>query len=50
MKNCKGKGKSGRKDFLVHCLAEKECALFRQGMLRKMYEKGAMKGKKSKKG
>jgi hypothetical protein len=49
MKNC-NKGKSGRKYFLDHCLAEKECAFFRQGMLRKMYGKGAMKGKKSKQG
>jgi hypothetical protein len=27
MKNC-NKGKSGRKDFLDHCLAEKECTFF----------------------
>jgi hypothetical protein len=49
MKNF-NKGKSGKKDFLNTCPAEKECAFFLQGMLQKMYGKGAMKGKKSKKG
>jgi hypothetical protein len=44
------KGKSGRKDFLGHWLAEKECAFFQQGVLQKMYGKRAMKKKKSKKG
>jgi|LakMenE01Jun11ns_1017448.scaffolds.fasta_scaffold7754907_1 hypothetical protein len=40
MKNC-NKGKSGRRNFLDHCLAEKECAFFSaQGMLQKMYGKG----------
>ncbi len=33
-----------------HCLAEKECAFFRQGILRKMYRKEATRGKESKKG
>jgi hypothetical protein len=46
MKNC-DKAKSGRKDFLDHCLAEK--AFFRQGILGKMYGKEAMRGKESKK-
>jgi hypothetical protein len=49
VKNC-NKGKSRRKDLLDHWLAEKECAFFRQGMLRKMYGKKATKEKKSKKG
>jgi hypothetical protein len=49
VKNC-NKGKRGRKDFLDHWLAEKECAFFRQGVLPKMYGKRAMKKKKSKKG
>jgi hypothetical protein len=49
VKNC-NKGKSGRRNFLDHCLAEKECAFFRQEMLRKMYGKEAMKAKESKKG
>jgi hypothetical protein len=35
VKNC-NKGKSGRKDFSGRWLAEKECAFFRQGVLRKM--------------
>jgi hypothetical protein len=46
----RNRGKSRRKDFLDHWLAEKECAFFRQGVLRKMYGKRAMKKKKSKKG
>jgi hypothetical protein len=46
VKNC-NKGKSERKGFLDHWLAEKECAFFRQGILRKMYEKEAMKKNKS---
>jgi hypothetical protein len=49
VKNC-SKGKSGRKDFLDHSLAEKEYAFFRQGVLRKMYGKEATKEKISKKG
>jgi hypothetical protein len=49
VKNC-NKGKIGRKDFLDHWLAEKDCAFFRQGMLRKMCGKEATKKKKSKKG
>jgi hypothetical protein len=44
------KGKSRKKDFLSQWLAEKECAFFQQGVLRKMYEKRATKKKKSKKG
>jgi hypothetical protein len=44
------KEKSGRKDFLDHWLAEKGCAFSRQGMLRKMNGKEAIKGKKGKKG
>ncbi len=48
MKSC-NKGKS-RRNFLDHCPAEKECAFFRQGMLRKMYGKKAKPGKKGKKG
>jgi hypothetical protein len=35
---------------LDHWLAEKECAFFQQGVLRKMYGKEAMKKEKSKKG
>jgi len=38
MKSC-NKGKSGRRNFLDQCPAEKECAFFRQGMFRKMYGK-----------
>jgi hypothetical protein len=49
MKNC-NKGKSGKKDFLDNCPAEKERAFFRQRMLRKMYGKEATKKKKSRKG
>jgi hypothetical protein len=49
VKNC-NKGKNGRKGFLDHWLAKEECAFFRQGILRKMFEKEAMKKKKSKKG
>jgi hypothetical protein len=49
MKNC-NKGKSGKRDFLDYCLAEKEHAFFQQRMSRKMYGKGAIQGKKSKKG
>jgi hypothetical protein len=49
VKNC-NKGKSGRKDFLDHWLAEKEGAFFRQRLLRKMYGKEATKEKKCKKG
>jgi hypothetical protein len=46
----RNKGKSERKDLLGHWLAEKECAFFWQGALRKMYGKEAMKKEKSKKG
>jgi hypothetical protein len=49
VKNC-NKGKSGRKDFLDRWLAEKECAFFRQEILRRMYEKEAAKKKKSQEG
>jgi hypothetical protein len=49
VKNC-NKGKSGRKDFLDRWLAEKEGTFFRQRVLRKMYGKGTVKKKKSKKG
>jgi hypothetical protein len=48
VKNC-NKGKSGKK--ISDCwLAEKEGAFFRQGVLRKMYGKEAVKKKKNKKG
>jgi hypothetical protein len=38
VKNC-NKGKSGRKDSLDHWLTEKEGALFKQGVFRKMFGK-----------
>jgi hypothetical protein len=47
VKNC-NKGKSGKKDF-GSLIGKKEGAFFRQGVLRKMYGKRAMKKKKSKK-
>jgi hypothetical protein len=43
------KERAGEK-ILDHWLAEKEGAFFRQGVLRKMYRKKAMKKRKSKKG
>jgi hypothetical protein len=47
MKSC-NRGKSGRRNFLDHCLAEKECAFFRQGMLQKMYGKEQNQERKAK--
>jgi hypothetical protein len=49
IKNC-NKGKSGKRDSLDKLSGRKECAFFRQRMLRKMYGKEAMKEVKSKKG
>jgi hypothetical protein len=48
MKNC-NKEKSGKNDFLDNCPAEKSVHFFGKGCLQKLYRKGAMKGKKSKK-
>jgi hypothetical protein len=49
MKNC-NKGKSGKKDFLDYCPAEKERAIFfGKGYCKKVRER-AKPGKKSKKG
>jgi hypothetical protein len=47
MKSCNN-GKSGRRNFLDHCPAEKEFAFFRQGMLRKMYGKEQNQERKAK--
>jgi hypothetical protein len=47
MKNC-NKGKSGKRGFLDHCLAEKEQAFFRQRMLQKMYGKEQNRKRKAK--
>jgi hypothetical protein len=44
------KGKSGERGFWIKLAGRKECAFFRQRMLRKMYGKEAMKEEKSKKG
>jgi hypothetical protein len=49
MKNC-NKGKSGRRDFLDHCLAEKECAFFLARDVAKNVWERARPGKKSRKG
>jgi hypothetical protein len=49
VKNC-NKGKSGKRGFWIKLAGRKECAFFRQRMLRKMYWKEAMKEEKSKKG